>query len=872
VPAHMVRDLFGRSAGEDLLGYDARDLALLATRAYAHLAGRTPGRPHIAISNPEPPTPGSRLGQVSVIEIVNDNMAFLVASVMGELAADGIEIKLVAHPIVSVERDGGGALVAYRGLEGNGDATSRESLIHLHVERMSDPVRIETLIAGLEATLADVTVCVADWEAMTRSVAGVVEDLKSNPVLPVTEMAEAIQFLEWLKADNFTFLGLREYSYVGGVADGQMEPEFTSGLGVLRNPDVRILRRGAELVTMTPEMREFIMQPVPLIITKANVRSRVHRRVYMDYIGVKRFGADGNLVGEVRMVGLFTSTAYTRSTRTIPYLRRKVDKVLTRAGFDPESHSGKALVNVLESFPRDELFQIDDETLFRHALAILQLDERPRVRVLARPDRFDRFVSILVYVPRDRYDTNARLAIGTYLASVFKGRVSAFYPHYPEGTLARVHFIIGRTDGETPVISREVLEDAVGKIVRTWGDGLSEALGLIHEADKAGLLSRRYRGAFSAAYREAVSPERAIGDIRILETLSESHTLAIDFYRTAEAPKSEAALKVFSRGRPIPLSERVPVLEAMGFAVVDERTYDVTPTDGGPEVYLHDMALSRPDGQAIDLDALGDKLGAMLIAVMTDEAESDGFNALTLEAGLAWRDIAVLRTFARVLRQIRAPYSQDYLWTTLRKHSGITKGVVLMFHLRFDPRLGLSIEERNAKQTDIIARLEEGLQAVTSLDEDRILRAFSNLVQASIRTNFYQVTPEGRTRPTISVKFDCKKIDNLPAPRPLFEIFVYSPRVEGLHLRFGKVARGGLRWSDRPQDFRTEVLGLVKAQQVKNAVIVPVGAKGGFVPKKLPPASQREAWFAEGTEAYKIFVRSLLELTDNIDGDRIIPP
>ena len=873
IPESYVADLFGRAAPEDVIAYDARDLASLAAASFANLARRPAGQSTIRLDDPAPPTPGSTVGLITVIEVVNDNMPFLVDSVMGVLAEQGADIRLVAHPIVTVEREPNGALSAYRSFEHGEPPSLRESVIHIHVARIADEARRAALVAELEATLADVRICVADWKPMLARLGSIIDDLKNNPVLPVTEMAEGIQFLEWLAANNFTLLGLRDYSYVGGLADGQLEPEFESGLGILRDENVRILRRGTELVTMTPETREFLMQPVPLIITKANVRSRVHRRVHMDYIGVKRFDRSGELVGELRIVGLFTSTVYTRSAKTIPYLRRKVEKVLARAGFDPDGHSGKALVNVLESYPRDELFQIDDQTLFSHSLLVLQLDERPRVRVLARADRFDRFVSILVYVPRDRYDTTVRSQIGQYLAGAFKGRISAFYPYYPDGTLTRIHYIIGRDDGTTPRVERAVLEGAVTRIVRSWADGLGQALTLAHDPDKAATLVGRYREAFSAAYREAVTPETAIGDIRIIEGLSEQRPIAIDFYRSEPANKAEAGLKVFARGNPIPLSQRVPILEAMGFAVVDERTYEVMPAGGGSDIiWLHDMSLTRPGGAAIDLEALDDKLEAALMAVMRGEAESDGFNALTLEAGLGWRDVALIRTLARVLWQIRLPFSQDYLWTTLRKHASVTKGVVLMFHLRFDPRLALSIEERQVKQQEIVTRLEEALGHVSVLDEDRILRGFINLVQAAVRTNFYQIGQDGRVRPTIAIKFESKRIDGLPAPKPLYEIFVYSPRVEGVHLRFGKVARGGLRWSDRPQDFRTEVLGLVKAQQVKNAVIVPVGAKGGFVPKRLPPVTQRDAWLAEGTEAYRIFVRSLLQLTDNITAQGIEPP
>ncbi len=606
-----------------------------------------------------------------------------------------------------------------------------------------------------------------------------------------------------------------------------------------------------------------------MIVTKANMRSRVHRRVYLDYIGVKRFDANGHLTGETRIVGLFTSTAYTRSVRTIPYLRRKVDVILNRAGFDPAGHSGKALVNVLESYPRDELFQIDEDTLYQFALTVLQLDERPRLRVLPRRDRFDRFVSVLVYLPRDRYDGTLREKIGAYLAEIYNGRVSAFYLFFPEGPLVRIHFIIGRSEGATPNPDRATLEQAVSDIIRTWADALADELGKSFDPIKAQTLYERYRNAFSAGYQEGYPARIAAADIRILEGLSSERPLNVDFHKRADG----IGLKVWSRTRPIPLSERVPVLENMGFRVVDERTYRITPEgDGAPDVWFHDMLLERADGGPAELGDATERLEALFLVVMRGVAEDDGYNALVLAAGLMWRDVALLRAISRFLRQIRVAFSQDYMWATLRKHPTIAAAIILLFHVRFDPRLSVTNEERAQREAEALARIEQALQSVASLDEDRILRHFVNAVTSALRTNFYQLDAEGRAKAVIATKFDSRKIDDLPLPRPLYEIFVYSPRVEGVHLRFGKVARGGIRWSDRPQDFRTEVLGLVKAQQVKNAVIVPVGAKGGFLPKLLPVGGPREAVAAEGVAAYKLFISSLLDVTDNLEGEQVVPP
>ena len=694
-----------------------------------------------------------------------------------------------------------------------------------------------------------------------------IAELKANPPpLPVDEIAEAIQFLQWLLTDNFTFLGVRDYN-----VDGQsLQPDFDSALGIMRSRELRVLKRGSELLEITPEIMAFLKEPRLLIIAKANIHSRVHRRVYLDYIGVKRFDFSGNLIGEHRIVGLFTSTAYTRGAHGIPYLRRKIAAVERHAGFDAASHSGKALANVLEHYPRDELFQVDEDTLYNFALAILQLDERPRVRVLARRDRFDRFVSVLVYVPRERYDSQIRAKIGAYLANAFIGRVSAFYPYFPdEGPLVRVHFIIGRSGGPTPAVERATLEREVEAIIRTWSDGLSEALALVNPPDKVRELFARYRDAFSEGFHEAYAPAIAAVDIRVVEGLSDQRPLGVDFHHRLEEDQRSVGLKVWSFARPLPLSERVPVLENMGFRVVDERTYHIEPQDRAG-VWLHDMLLTRADGGAIDLDAGGVQLETAFLMVMRGVAENDGYNALTLHGGIAWRDVALIRTLSRFLRQIRVPYSQDYMWATLVKHSGIAAGVVELFHARFDPR---AESGRNEKQNAIAARLEEDLQKVESLDEDRILRHFINAVQSAIRTNFYQTDKDGQPKPLISVKFESRKLTDLPLPRPLYEIFVYSPRVEGVHLRFGKVARGGIRWSDRPQDFRTEILGLVKAQQVKNAVIVPVGAKGGFVPKLMPKGATREVVQAEGVATYKLFISSLLDITDNFGPDgKIIRP
>jgi len=700
------------------------------------------------------------------------------------------------------------------------------------------------------------------WRAMLERLHKLVQGYREHaPKIDTPVLAETLHFLAWLADHNFTFLGMREYELVGVGDEASLNPIKESGLGILKDPDFKFLRHGNEFVEMTKQHIAFLQNKEPLMVTKANVRSRVHRRTFLDYIGVKLYDENGKIKGELRIVGLFTSMSLATPHIEVPFVRSKISHVIKASGFSPKSHAGKALMAALDNYPREELFQITEDKLLEFATIISALADRPQLRVLPRLDPFDNFVSILLYLPRDRYNSKLRADIGEYLAKTYDGHLSAYYPYFPEGELVRVHFIIGRNGGKTPNPVRSQLEKDVSEIIRSFGDMLLETAQNPSEITD-------YLDAFSPAYETSITQEDALKDIEILQSLKESDNIALRFIpKNVSDDEGEHRLRLYHNLTPIPLSDRVPLLENFGFRVIDERTYSVRPNNKS-EQFIHDMVI-KTDEADIDLSEVAPKLETALLATWEEKGESDGFNKLTLLAGLAWDDISILRALAHYLKQLKLGFSQRYLWNALCEHPKITKNLIALFHcyyqLDFDG-------DREKTAISLKKEISGALKDVISADEDRIIRHFLNLIEASLRTNFYQTDENGNKRPALAIKFDCAKIDKMPEPRPYREIFVYSVQVEGLHLRGGEIARGGLRWSDRPEDFRTEVLGLVKAQMVKNAVIVPMGSKGGFVPRTMPHNPDRETFMAYGIAAYKVFIGTLLDVTDNIEGDKITHP
>ena len=799
----------------------------------------------------------------TIVEIVNDDMPFLVDSVTMEVNRRRLMIHLIVHPILAVERSGDGTLTGL-----GGESARRESFIHVEVDRMRGSSALETLAGDITRVLGDVRAAVEDWGAMRERMHAAVEDTgRAPPPVPADELAEGKDFLRWLADDHFTFLGYRchDLTVVNGEDALKVVPE--TSLGILREKSGE--RLSASFSALPPEVRAYARRPELLVVTKATSRSTVHRPGYLDYIAVKRFDAAGGVVGEHRFLGLFTSRAYSANPAEIPLLRHKIAGVLERAGLPPGGHASKTLVHILETYPRDELFQTSEENLLRTSKAILHLEERQRLRLFVRRDAFERFLSCLIYAPRENYTTELRQKWQAILMRAFGGSSSEFNVHLSESALARVMITVRTTPGKIPDYEVRAIEAELAAAGRRWEDDLKEALiETLGEASGNERL-RQFGSAFPAAYREDFEARIAVADVEMMARLTDDEPLGMLLYRPLEAPPGSMRFKLFHRGRPVTLSDSLPMLENMGLKVLEERPYRIAPEDM-PPIWIHDLGLLAPASQAdIDVEILQPVFTDAFRHVFRGEVESDDLNRLVVAAGLSWDEIDILRAYAKYLRQIGFALSQAFIESTLAAHADLARELVALFRLRFDPAERGPVGVRAAEQ---LRTIESALDAVENLSEDRVLRQYLALIQATTRTNFWRRDANGRRRSFLSFKFDPYKVPGLPEPKPMFEIFVYSTRFEGVHLRGGKVARGGLRWSDRAEDFRTEVLGLVKAQMVKNIVIVPVGSKGGFVLKRVPPPADREAYLREGVACYQDYLRGLLDLTDNRVGEAIVPP
>lgn len=872
---HVVTEELLARRSEDLLG------AVLSHRALG--AQRMPGEAKLRVFTPTVEQEGWTAGH-TVIEIVTDDMPFLVDSVSACAGRQGSSVHLMVHPQLVVRRDETGKLHEVLDCpihEAPSDPDVHvESWMHLQIDRESDAADRDDLARELREVLGDVRASVEDWSLLTAKAFELADDLHAHRPAPVSQEdadnAEAL--LRWVGGGHFTLLGYREYALTSVDGVEALTPISGTGLGLMRaaGGDSSVAEPLSGLAAAKAR------EPEVMIVTKANSVSTVHRPVYLDYIGLKMFDESNQVCGERRFIGLFTAGTYTHSVTQIPYVSTKVALVIEASGFDPESHLGKDLMTVLETYPRDELFQASVADLTRVCVAVVHLQGRRQPRLFLRKDVYGRYMSCIVYIPRDRYTTSVRLKLEALLQRAFQGVSVEDTARVSESALARLFFVVRMTPGqEVPDVDVDDLQRQISDATRTWAEDLADATRAEYGEEHASRMLSRWGMAFPEAYKEDFEARVAVVDLRHVEALVDDGDVRLNLYHMPGERPTERRLKLYRRGA-VSLTTIVPTFNDMGLEVTDERPYELSPETGEP-VYVYDFGLRAPlettwsRGQ----EGMRQRFQEAVQAVWSGMAESDGFNALVLSAGLTWRQVVMLRTVARYQRQVGTPFTQTYITMTLRENPHIACLLVELFETRFDPESfgGLADKARAAAEKDVEARIVVALDEVDTLDHDRIVRAFLWVIQGTLRTNFFQDSPpdEHGSTPeftrTVCLKIDPHAVPGLPAPLPMFEIWVYSPRVEGVHLRFGKVARGGLRWSDRREDFRTEVLGLVKAQMVKNAVIVPTGSKGGFFAKRLPdPAVDRDAWLAEGRAAYRLFIASLLDVTDNRVGTEIVPP
>jgi glutamate dehydrogenase len=859
---------FSQVDAEDIVARSPEDLYGAAMAHHSFGRNFPGGAPKLRVYNPKLEAHGWESSS-TVVEIINDDMPFLVDSVTMEVNRLGYRLLQIIHPTFRTKRDEQHHLQTAMS-DVSTPSARQESFIHIELNRETDPSRLKELECGLLAVLDDVRAAVTDWQAMRTRMGEVITSLEETSTgLSRAEIDEGRAFLQWVLDNHFTFLGYREYDLTPVAGTDQLTLVNERGFGILHeNPLTGVSTSFSELPAT---IRRLAREAKLLVLTKATSRSTVHRPGYLDYIGIKRFDASGNVVGERRFVGLYTSSAYQDRLDSIPIVRNKASAVLEQAGFAPNSHMGKNLVTILESYPRDEMFQIDQETLFSTAMGILRLGDRRKLRIFVRRDIYGRFFSCLIFLPRDQFNTDSRTKIQDILKQALQGISVEFTVQLSDALLARIHMLIRTAPSEEKAIDSSAIEADIALALRDWSDDLKLALIEAHGEESASLSLRKYAISFPQSYRASVGARAAVRDIEMISSLSPHQALRLSLYRPVEADTASLRLRVYRLDSPLPLSESLPMLEHMGVKVQDEKSHVLQVSDLGA-VHIYDFGL-RARNPIADITTVKPLFEAAFSRTWSGETESDGFNRLVLAAELSSAEVTVLRALAKYLKQTGFTFSQNYIEQTLGDNAAIARQLVALFHARFDPA---APGDREANQERLIVAIRTALDDVANADEDRILRRFLTMILAVIRTNFYQLVadPAGtkQSKSYLSFKIESGKVPELPEPKPLYEIWVYSPRVEGVHLRFGKVARGGLRWSDRMEDFRTEVLGLVKAQQVKNAVIVPVGSKGGFVVKNPPPASSRDAVLKEGIECYKNFLRGLLDVTDNLVVNQLVPP
>ncbi len=868
-PAFFVETLYRHAASEDVLSLREEALLGVTVSAWSAMQARRPGEIKLRVYNPEADENGFDLGY-TVVEIVNDDMPFLVDSVIAGLNRTNISVHLVLHPVLRAQRTKAGKLTQIFDVEEAPLDAKVESLIQMHIDHHAGAEELAAIEGRIRSILEDVRAAVEDWPGMRKMIVDTIADIElTRPPVPADEMAEAVGFLRWLENDHFTFIGYRDYRFVTERGKTHIEIEPGSGMGILRKSSVTVFEELLELPELPPDVAAFMHQPEILMVGKANRHSTVQRTNQLDTVAVRRFDSSGRVVGGRLFAGLFTSTVFTSSPQEIPVLRRKVAAILEASGFEPKGHDGRGLIHVLENLPRNELFQVDQATLLRTSLGIMRLRQRQRVALFAHRDPLGRWVSCLVYVPRDRFDTRLRQRLEAIVTEGYGGSLIAFQTSISDEPMAQVHFIVKTTPGSPAPLSPRVIEQRLCVAARDWREDLREQLVLQHGAEDGRALLRVYGDAFPLAYCERYDSAEAVADVEHVAAAIDSGEIVVNLQQPEGAAPNELRLKLYRRDQPQPLSDTLPILENMGVRVIDEIPFQISAPELDRLVWIHDFGLSLSERTQVNLGGVKELFEEAMRGVCRGDIENDGFNRLVLDVGLSSRRIMILRAYCKFLLQAGIPFSQAYMENTLAAHPLITRSIVELFEALLDPA---RCDSAKADSRRLRSRIRRGLEHVASLDEDRILSRFTNAVTCTLRTNYFQRDADGAAKPYLSFKLNSRALLGLPPPRPFVEVFVTSPRVDAVHLRGGKVARGGIRWSDRPEDFRTEVLGLMKSQMTKNAVIVPVGGKGGFVIKRPPSEGSPDAIRLEAIECYKTLMRGLLDITDNLVDGRVVAP
>jgi len=859
--------LYGDMSEDDIASRSDSDLYGAALSLWGTLNSRKPYEQVIKVYNPVLSRHGWQPTK-TIVEIIHEDMPFLVDSVNMALKRLSINSHLSLHYPMSVSRDSKSNVTSVAGLKNKSDQTEDVTIFLIEIDRLDSEKVLEQVQAELVSVLQEVTLSVHDWKPMRAKLKDIIAGLTKSPFPGAKrELEETKTFLQWIYEGNFTLLGYRSYDLNAVEGDIELSADEQSSLGMMLNST----DSGPKLLSsLTEGARREATSPRLMLLTKSNSICRVHRPTKTDYIGIKRFDKKGKVIGEDRFIGLYSSSIYNNSVFQIPYLGDKLSRITESSNFSQGSHDYKAMQHFLETYPRDELIQATEDELLTTCLTVLRLEERDAVKLIVREDSFGRFYSCVVYVAKERYNTELRKKTQEVFAKHFESEEEvSFTTYFSESNLARTHYIVQLKPNNKPEISVKAIENDLIEAARSWEDKLENALVAHHGESTAKALSNKYNKAFSQSYKTDVLPGLAVVDIAKLESLSHDHNLGMIFYRPQEQQRGskQVRLKLFSLDEPLHLSDVLPMLENFGLRIVGERPYELI-LEQGHSAWVLDFQMLHTGSNDFNINDVQDTFQDAFAQVWTKELEDDGFNRLLLASGLSGRKITILRAYAKYMRQLGSTFNQSYIEETMGRYPEIAQLIIELFTLKFNPALKFSQKKLDKVNSDIIDRLD----LVANLDDDRIIRRYLDLVLATIRTNFYQPNDKGGDKSYISFKVRPEEIPEIPKPLPKFEIFVYSPRIEGVHLRGGKVARGGLRWSDRREDFRTEVLGLVKAQQVKNTVIVPVGAKGGFVCKQLPTTGGREAFFKEGQECYKIFIRALLDITDNIVEGELVPP